>query len=164
MIRLGVIIVSDRAHSGERPDETIPAMRDELAMDDMFSLSAERIVPDEEAAIESAIVDLAKKCDLLLTSGGTGFAPRDLTPEVTAKLIERRADQIMSFLMMKSLKYSSFAPLTRGIAGSRDRCLIVNLPGKPKSVIESLQILKPIIPHAIKVLKGQVSDCKQETR
>jgi molybdenum cofactor synthesis domain-containing protein len=164
MIKVGVLIISDRAYSGERPDETIPTLKSELTGNDEFSLSAEQIVPDEKVAIGEAIVDLASRCDLLFTSGGTGFAPRDITPEVTSELIEKRADQIIGYLMMGSLKFSAYAPLTRGIAGSRGKCLIINLPGKPKSVVESFQILSPIIPHAIKVLKGQVSDCKEELR
>ncbi|MFH1653088.1 MAG: MogA/MoaB family molybdenum cofactor biosynthesis protein [Pseudomonadota bacterium] len=163
MIKVGLLIVSDRAFTGSRPDETIPLFEEHIEMDEVFILSATKVVPDEKRRINEGILGLVGECDLLLTSGGTGFAPSDRTPEVTLSLLERRADNIITYLMMESLKITPYAPITRGVAGTIGKTLVINLPGKPKSVIESFEILKPLLPHAIKVLKGEVSDCKDET-
>lgn len=156
LIKISLLVISDRASSGERPDETIPMFKKHIGDDDAYSLENHKIVPDDETEIKNGIRELAKLCNLLLTSGGTGFAPRDVTPEATASIIEKRADNITHYLMMENLKHTPFAPITRGICGSIGKTLVINLPGKPKSVIESFEILKGILPHAIKVLKGEV--------
>jgi molybdenum cofactor synthesis domain-containing protein len=122
-----------------------------------------QIVPDEEKMIAGKLIDLTDKqnLDLVLTTGGTGFSPRDHTPEVTLKVIERRAPGLEEAMRMEGYKKNKKAILSRGVCGIRKKTLIINLPGSPKAIEEGLEILLPILPHAIEVLKGEVKDCHE---
>jgi molybdopterin adenylyltransferase len=163
MIRVGILTISDRGHRGEYRDLSGPAIRD-LVMGVLGDLSSsqvsvelEAIVPDERAAIGETLGDWADRAglDLVLTSGGTGFGPRDVTPEATRDVIEREAPGLAEAMRTASLKITPHAMLSRAVAGIRGATLIVNLPGSPKAVRENLETILPALPHAIELLQGQ---------
>lgn len=119
------------------------------------------VVPDEKEEIEKALVYLCDdvKADVVLTTGGTGFAPRDITPEATKAVIERKAPGISEAIRMKSLQITPKAMLSRAVSGIRGKSLIINLPGSPKAVRESLEFVLPVLPHAVEVLSGDTQNC-----
>lgn len=153
MLRVAIVTVSDRSARGERSDATGPAISDRIraAGGEVVSMS---VVPDEAPAIEDAIVNLADDdVALVLTAGGTGFSPRDVTPEATRRVIEREAPGFAEHARAAGVAKTPLAILSRGIAGIRGRTLVVNLPGSPKGAVESLEALLPVIPHALTVLR-----------
>lgn len=156
-MKVGIITVSDKGFRGEREDLSGPAIRENIAADSFEYV----IVPDEIPQITSAIIELVdvKKCDLVLTSGGTGLSSRDVTPEATRRVIDREIPGIAEIIRFESYKNKPTAALSRAIAGSRGRGLIVNLPGSPRAVKECLAILLPIIPHALEVLEKGSAEC-----
>jgi molybdenum cofactor synthesis domain-containing protein len=115
------------------------------------------IVPDERAQIAATLTEWCDqlKLDLILTTGGTGFAPRDVTPEATLDVIERHAPGLAEFIRSESLRITPHAMLSRGVAGIRRRTLIVNLPGSPRGAVESLGMIMPVLPHAIELLRDE---------
>lgn len=119
------------------------------------------IVPDEKEEIEKALIYLCDdvKADVVLTTGGTGFAPRDITPEATKAVIEREAPGIAEAIRIKSLQITPKAMLSRAVSGIRGKSLIINLPGSPKAVKESLEFVLPVLPHAVEVLSGNTMNC-----
>jgi len=157
-IRTAVLTVSDRASRGERPDVAGPALV-ELITEQGWVVVETAVVPDERLVIERPLpgwcdrVQPGGRLDLILTTGGTGFAPRDVTPEATMAVIQRIAPGIAEAMRMESLKITPHAMLSRGAAGIRGRTLIVNLPGSPKAAVENLQVVLPVIPHAIELLR-----------
>jgi len=153
-IRVAVLTVSDRCSRGEAQDLSGPAIIDSLPAGQFHVVSAE-IVPDVQAEIASVLTRWADEeaCDLILTTGGTGFSPRDITPEATRAVIEREAPGLALLLVSEGLKKTPFAALSRGIVGIRRGTVIVNLPGSPGGAREGVQALLPILPHAIDVLK-----------
>ena len=158
-VRLGMIIISDRAASGERPDETIPLVTSRFKKTDLipaFSI----IVPDEDNAIRKAIEQalVTDGLDLIITSGGTGLSARDITPEITGEFLEKTTPGIDEFLRAKGREQNLFSILSRGISGiARDR-LVINMPGNPRAVVDNLAWLLPVIQHAIRVIRGPVTD------
>lgn len=116
-------------------------------------------VPDEREQIAAKLVEWSDSLalDLILTTGGTGFAPRDVTPEATADVLERQAPGIAEAIRLESLRVTRHAMLSRGVAGIRKRTLIVNLPGSPKGAVESLAVLIPVLPHALELLHGDAA-------
>jgi molybdenum cofactor synthesis domain-containing protein len=120
-----------------------------------------QIIPDEKKTITEKLVQLVdqKKSDLVLTTGGTGFSPRDHTPEATLEIIEKRALGLEEAMRMVGYEINKRAVLSRGVCGIRDKSLIINLPGSPKAIGESLQAILSVLPHAIEVLKGEAKDC-----
>jgi molybdenum cofactor synthesis domain-containing protein len=153
-IRFGILTLSDRSSRGERADASGPALAG-LIRSQNWSVTEQAILPDEESAIRAALTAWADsgRFDIILTTGGTGFAPRDVTPEATRAVIQRDAPGLAEMMRAESLKKTLHAMLSRAIAGIRGRTLIVNLPGSPKGAIENLQTILPVLPHAVQLLK-----------
>jgi molybdopterin adenylyltransferase len=155
LIRAGVVTVSDKAFAGERRDASGPLLAGLLR-----KIGAEvvhqAIVPDELAEIERVLIGLADEArvDLIVTTGGTGLAPRDVTPEATRAVIEREAPGLAEALRFDGYGKTPLAVLSRGVAGIRKKTLVVNLPGSPKAVREGMETLAPILPHAVKMVRG----------
>lgn len=162
-LRAGVVIVSDRAFSQERPDKTLPLLTASLE-NHGFSVAKHHIVPDEVEAIKTALLNCVKAgCPLILTSGGTGFSKRDMTPEATLEIIERQVPGIPEAMRWASAQKIPSAILSRGIAGIKDSSLIINLPGSPKGAVENIEVVIEPIKHGLKVLMGEVNDCSTMT-
>ena len=159
-IRTGIIIVSDKGTKGERIDQSGPAIRQTLK-NQIFTVAGYQIVPDEKKTIQRAILQFAddQKCDLIITSGGTGISQRDITPEATKELVDRLLPGFAEAMRMHSLTFTPHAMISRAICGTRQESLIINLPGSPKGAKECLEVVLPAIPHAIAKLKGDQSDC-----
>jgi molybdenum cofactor synthesis domain-containing protein len=154
MITIGVLTISDSGARGERADTSGETIRSLVTTLPDAAVSAGAIIPDERSLIEATLREWCdeKHLNLVLTTGGTGLAPRDVTPEATRAVIEREAPGIAEAMRAESLRHTPFGMLSRGIAGVRDRTLIVNLPGSPKAVKECLQCILPVLPHAINLL------------
>jgi molybdopterin adenylyltransferase len=164
MIQIGLLTISDRGATGEYEDRSGPLMAEILAAETDWSVSERAVVPDEQETIARVLVKWSDQdINLILTSGGTGFAPRDITPEATLQVIDREAPGIAEALRAESLKITKHAMLSRGMSGMRGRTLIINLPGSPKAVKESLHILLPILPHALDLL-SEDPDSESEHR
>lgn len=159
MVSVGIITVSDRSSQGLRDDVSGPVIR-QWALEKGYVVQKETIVPDEYEDIKNALLDLSDSgMDLILTTGGTGFAPRDVTPEATMAVIEKYASGFVEAMRMKSLQITSHAMLSRAVSGIRKNSLIINLPGSPKAVRENLGFIEAAIPHAIELMQSKVSDC-----
>ncbi|MFN2124478.1 MAG: molybdenum cofactor biosynthesis protein B [Candidatus Promineifilaceae bacterium] len=153
MTSIGILTISDRGAAGEYEDRSGPLMAEIIQAQTDWSVSERAVVPDELEAIAGTLISWSDRgLNLILTSGGTGFAPRDITPEATLQVIDRQAPGIAEALRAESLKITRHAMLSRAVAGMRGRTLIINLPGSPKAVQESLDILLPILPHALDLL------------
>lgn len=155
MITVGVLTISDGAARGERQDvsgETIRALITQISGGATISVAA--IVPDETEQIAQTLRAWSdeQRLNLVLTTGGTGLAPRDVTPEATRSILEREAQGIAEAMRFYSLRYTPMAMLSRGAAGVRGRTLIINLPGSPKAVKECLEYIVDVLPHAINLL------------
>ncbi len=156
--RVALIVLSDRAASGERADECIPVMKDRLG--GAYSIVRELVLADDAAALQAEIIELAdaRAADLILTSGGTGLGPRDRTPQATAAVIDYEVPGMAQAMRSASIAKTKTAMLSRALAGVRDRTLIVNLPGSPRAVAETLDVVVPVLPHALELLADRVVD------
>jgi molybdopterin adenylyltransferase len=156
MIEVGVLTVSDRSARGERPDTGGPAVVQALTEHlEGASVVQTAIVPDDQAGIAAVLLRWADELhlDLVLTTGGTGFAPRDITPEATRSVLQREAPGLAEAMRAASLLVTPHAMLSRAVAGMRGRTLIVNLPGSPKGAVENLATILPMLPHAVELLQ-----------
>jgi molybdenum cofactor synthesis domain-containing protein len=154
--KVGLIVLSDRAASGARADGCLPVLRERL--EEQYDVVRETVLPDDAGALQAELIDL---CDsgaatLVLTSGGTGLGPRDRTPQATAAILDYEVPGIAEAIRAASMKIVKTAMLSRGVAGVRHRTLIVNLPGSPKAVGEALDVVLPVLPHALELLTGDV--------
>ncbi len=156
MRRVGILTISDRGAVGAYADESGPLAAQLIAEQTIWRVERQEIVPDDFDAIAEALVAWSDAgLNLILTTGGTGFAPRDVTPEATRAVIEREAPGIAEALRAESLKVTRHAMLSRAVAGLRGGALIVNLPGNPKAIRENMAVLLPVLPHALDLLTGQ---------
>jgi molybdopterin adenylyltransferase len=156
-VRVAVLTVSDRVAEGSREDLG-GARLCELLQAAGATLAARGVVPDERDAIVAALRELAARADVVLTTGGTGLGPRDVTPEATRAVLDREAPGIAEALRHASLEITPFAMLSRAAAGLAGQVLIVNLPGNPKAVAEEWAVLAGVLPHAVATARGPVSD------
>ncbi|MGC9993171.1 MAG: MogA/MoaB family molybdenum cofactor biosynthesis protein [Candidatus Cybelea sp.] len=156
--RVALIVLSDRAASGERPDACIPLMKERLG--GVYSIARETVIADDPAALQAELIELADshEADLVLTSGGTGLSPRDRTPQATAAILDYEVPGIAEAIRMVSFANVKTAMLSRALAGVRHRTLIVNLPGSPRAVGEALDIVLPVLPHALELLNDRIAD------
>jgi molybdenum cofactor synthesis domain-containing protein len=158
MITVAVLTLSDKGSKGEREDLSGPLIRDMLK-----SIGAEityyEILPDEKELIREKLIEFSRKVDLILTTGGTGLSPRDVTPEATLAVIDRQVPGIAEAMRLEGLRKTPRAMLSRAVAGVKGTSLIINLPGSPKAVKENLAVILDVIPHAIEKIKGDPSEC-----
>ncbi len=160
-IRAAVLTVSDRCSRGETEDTSGPALAARLADALAAEVVASRCVPDEHALIASALRDWSRPdraIDLVVSTGGTGLAPRDVTPEAAREVIEREHEGLMDLARLRCLEKTPRTFLSRGVAGTAGTTLILTLPGSPRGAIEMLEALLDILPHAIETLRGEVQD------
>ena len=153
-IRFGILTLSDRSARGERAD-TSGASLARLIQAQGWALIKQAILPDDESAIRRKLIEWADggQIDIILTTGGTGVAPRDVTPEATLDVIEREVPGLAEAMRAASLKITPHAMLSRIVTGIRRRTLIINLPGSPKGAVENLQAILPVLPHAVQLLR-----------
>lgn len=153
-MKFAILTISDRSARGERPDISGPALA-EVVHAQGWDVALQAIVPDEMAQIAARIITWAdgKTLDVILTSGGTGFAPRDITPEATRSVIERLTPGLDEAMRAASLKITPHAMLSRAISGIRGKTIIVNLPGSPKAAVENFRVIAPVLAHAIQLLQ-----------
>ena len=160
MFKAAVLTVSDRCSRGERPDEGGPLVA-ELLKNAGYEVIQTMIVPDERGRIEAALRQWCDRepVDLIVTTGGTGFAPRDVTPEATIAVCDRLTPGIPETMRYASLQVTNRAMLSRAAAGIRKGTLIINLPGSPKAARENLEAVLPALAHGLEMLSGRPADC-----
>ena len=157
----GIITVSDRSSQGLRDDLSGPEIK-KWAEKSGFTITEEAVVPDDFDAVRNKLIEISdRETDLILTTGGTGFAPRDITPEATISVIDRNAPGFAETMRARSLEVTPHAMLSRAVSGIRKKSLIINLPGSPRAVRENLSFIEKAIPHAIELLNSRVTDCGQ---
>ncbi|MCI8653514.1 MAG: MogA/MoaB family molybdenum cofactor biosynthesis protein [Angelakisella sp.] len=161
MFRVGIITASDKGAAGQREDRSGPVIRELLEATGQYRVTRYLVLPDEREQLRDT---MAAWCDggeveLILTTGGTGFSPRDFTPEATADVCQRMVPGIPEAMRAASMKITPRAMLTRAAAGIRGKTLIVNLPGSPKAVRENLEVILDSLPHGLEILSGTAGEC-----
>jgi len=160
MIKVGILTVSDKGSQGEREDLSGKTIKD-IIVKIGGKVQYYKIIPDEKEMIKEELIKAVDKLhiDLILTTGGTGLAKRDVTPDATLEVIEKEVSGISEIIRSESFKKTDRAILSRAVTGIRKESLIINLPGSPKAVRESLEIILEALPHGIEILKGQATEC-----
>jgi molybdenum cofactor synthesis domain-containing protein len=160
MFTAGILTVSDKGSRGERQDKSGEVIR-EILSGMGVRIANYDIAPDEKQLIIEKLIKWADEdgLDVVITTGGTGLTPRDVTPEATLAVVDRIVPGFAEAMRAESLKKTPHAMLSRAVVGTRGKCLIVNLPGSPKAVRECLQVILPALPHAVETLKGQAGEC-----
>jgi molybdenum cofactor synthesis domain-containing protein len=158
-LRAAILICSDRAYDGQRFDRASAALAETLKAAG-WTVAEPETLPDDQEMITEWLQSSARNgsFDLIITSGGTGTAPRDVTPEATLKVIEKRVPGIEEAMRAASLKITPNAMLSRAVAGITGKTLIINLPGSPKGAVENLEVVLPALPHAVALLRGEKPD------
>jgi molybdopterin adenylyltransferase len=159
MVNIGILTISDKGSRGQRQDKSAGVIRDVVARLPGSVVKYE-IVPDEADVIAGKLIDWADggDMDVILTTGGTGLSARDVTPEATLSVIDKEVPGIAEAMRLKSLEKTPTAILSRAVAGLRGKCLIINLPGSPKAVQECLDVVLPVLAHAVEIIKGEVTE------
>lgn len=154
-LRFGVLTASDRSSAGERRDISGPALIAEIRSKG-WNVFRHSILPDDINSLRETLVAWVERGDLdiILTTGGTGFSPRDVTPEATLSVVERLAPGLVEAMRMAGLRVNPHAMLSRAVAGIRGRVLIINLPGSPKAAVENFRVISPILEHAVELMRG----------
>jgi len=160
MFKVGIITVSDKGAAGQREDLSGEVIRD-LMTEAGYEVIDKVIIPDEVALLKEQMIKWSDdlECDLILTTGGTGFSPRDFTPEATKAVIDREVPGIPEAMRAYSLSITKKAMLSRAAAGIRKQTLIINLPGSPKAVKETLEYILPPLKHGIEIMTGKTGEC-----
>lgn len=163
VFRVGIVTLSDKGYQGEREDKSGPKIK-ELLPAEQYEVVSMRLLPDERAMIEEELIRLAdlEQCDLVLTTGGTGFSMRDVTPEATLAVCDRNAPGIAEAIRTYSMTITKRAMLSRATAGIRKKTLIINLPGSPKAVKESLEYIIGALGHGIEIMTGEAGNCARQ--
>jgi len=159
-MRVYILTLSDKGYAGEREDKSGELLKDIVKSKDWQIIGYE-ILPDEKELISKKLAELCdqEKADLILTTGGTGVSPRDVTPDATIPIIEKRLTGFEIAMMIEGLKSTPMAAISRAVVGTRKKTLIINLPGNPKAAFENLSAIMKAIPHAIEKLQGDTRDC-----
>jgi molybdenum cofactor synthesis domain-containing protein len=162
-LKFAIITISDKGYKGERVDKSGPLLK-EIITKNGGEIVLLKIIPDEKKIIKKELKKIANKggADVILTTGGTGFSPRDVTPEATKAVIERETPGLAEAMRSASLKVTPFAMLSRAVAGIRKKTLIINLPGSPKGVKENLEVILPALKHGVEILTGKAQECGKE--
>jgi molybdenum cofactor synthesis domain-containing protein len=155
-LRFAILTVSDRSARGEREDESGPKLV-ELVQNEGWQVEEQVIVPDDLDAIKERLISWAdsERADVILVTGGTGFSPRDTTPEATREVVERLTPGLDEAMRAASLQVTHHAMLSRAVSGIRKKSLIINLPGSPKGALENMQVVMPALEHGIKLMRGE---------
>ncbi len=161
MVNLGILTISTKGWHGQRQDKSGDVIKDSLSSGDSRVVKYE-IVPDDKQVIASKLAEWADGTgvDVILTTGGTGLSPTDVTPEATLSIVDKIAPGFTEAMRMETFDTTPMAILSRAVAGVRKKCLIINLPGSPKAVRECLEVVLPTIPHAVEIIKGEVTEHK----
>lgn len=160
MFRLGILTISDKGSRGERHDVSGQVIRDSLSFLVDSYIAKYEVVPDERDVIAGKLADWADEgsVDIILTTGGTGLSQRDVTPEATMSILDKVAPGFTEAMRAKTFSLTPMAMLSRAVAGIRGKCLIINLPGSPQAVRECLGVVLPVIPHAVEIIQGEVTE------
>jgi molybdopterin adenylyltransferase len=159
MLKVGVLTMSDKGHRGERVDKSGPVLQ-EMATALPGRVVRYEIIPDEAALISAKLANWADsgEIDVILTTGGTGLAPRDVTPEATLSILDKIVPGIPEYIRLQTAAVTPLAVLSRAVAGVRKQCLIINFPGNPKAVRECFDVVLPVISHAVGILQGTITE------
>ena len=160
MFRLGILTISDKGARGERQDMSGQAIRDSLSLLVDGYIAKYEIIPDEKDVIAGKLASWSDEgsVDIILTTGGTGLSQRDITPEATMSIVDKVVPGFTEAMRAKTFSLTPMAMLSRAVAGIRGKCLIINLPGSPVAVQQCLKVILPVIPHAVEIIQGEVTE------
>ncbi|MFH0925986.1 MAG: MogA/MoaB family molybdenum cofactor biosynthesis protein [bacterium] len=161
MFRIGIIIASDKGSAGQREDKSGPVVIAILKEQPNIEIVEYKILPDEKKLIKNELIRFTDELnlDLVITSGGTGVSPRDVTPDATLEILDKIIPGVAEAMRMEGFKKTPYAMISRAVAGIRGKSLIINLPGSPKAVEENLRVVLPVLSHLIEKIKGNGDDC-----